>query len=160
MKTLTSKERVKNTLYREKTDRVPINYFANPGIDKKLKDHFGLDSTDREGLRQALGVDIRSIGAPYIGPRLHTEIPERRVESQWGWHTRWVEHSNGDGYWDFCDFPLKDADEETVAKWPMPSTDDYDYDSLPSICGEYQDFGLHVGNAGLACVMNLSLIHI
>ena len=34
---MTSKERVLRTLNYEKTDRVPINYSANPGIDRKLK---------------------------------------------------------------------------------------------------------------------------
>ena len=38
----------------------------------------------------------------------------------WGIHRRWIEHDTG-GYWDFCDFPLRNAGEETVANWPMPS---------------------------------------
>jgi hypothetical protein len=67
---MTSKERVKSTLYREKTDRVPFNYFSNPGIDQQLKNHFGLKKDDDEELRQILEIDIRSIGAPYKGPRL------------------------------------------------------------------------------------------
>lgn len=151
---MNSRERVKNTLYREKSDRVPVNYLANPSIDQKLKAHFNLKKTDHEGLRQALGVDIRFIGARYTGPRLHLEVPERVVNPLWGWHTRWVEHSDGDGYFDFCDFPLKEADEETVAIWPMPSPDDYDYEVLTKVCEKYKDYGMHVGNPGLACVMN------
>ncbi|MCK5156971.1 MAG: hypothetical protein KAQ69_11110 [Spirochaetales bacterium] len=150
---MNSRGRVKNALYREKHDRVPVNYFSNPGIDRKLKAHFGLNQTDDEGLRQALGVDIRSVRAPYIGPRLHQELPERKIDPQWGWHTRWVEHSAG-GYWDFCDFPLKSAAEEIVAEWPMPSPDDFDYDTLTSICKKYNNYGMHLGGAGLACIMN------
>jgi uroporphyrinogen decarboxylase len=151
---MNSRDRVRHTLYRENPDRVPVNYFANPSIDSKLKKHFGLKMTDDEGLRQALGVDIRSIYAPYLGRRLHREVENRNVDPQWGWVTRWVERSDGDGYWDFCDFPLKDADEETVAKWPMPSPDDYDYDILPRVCKRYSQYGMHVGNAGLAYIMN------
>jgi len=48
---MTSRERVHNILYREKADRVPVNYGANPGIDLQLKQHFGLRSDDHEGLR-------------------------------------------------------------------------------------------------------------
>ena len=81
---MNSRERVKRALYREKSDRVPVNYLANPSIDQKLKAHFNLRKTDHEGLRQALGVDIRYIGARYTGPRLHLEVPERVVNPQWG----------------------------------------------------------------------------
>ena len=150
---MTSRERVRNALHREKSDRVPFNYLSNPGIDLGLKSHFGLAPGDDEGLRQALGIDFRSIGASYVGPRLHEEIKERRVNPQWGWRTRYVEHGAG-GYWDFCDFPLRDAGEEQVAAWPMPSPDDYDYDSLEAQCDQFREFGLHIGNPGLACVMN------
>ena len=34
--TLTSKERVLRTFNHEKADRVPIGYFANPGIQKRV----------------------------------------------------------------------------------------------------------------------------
>ena len=33
----------------------------------------------------------------------------------WGIRTRWVEHDSG-GYWDYCDFPLRDADDEAVER--------------------------------------------
>jgi uroporphyrinogen decarboxylase len=150
---LTSKQRIKNTLNREKSDRVPVNYLSNPGIDLKLKAHFGLQSDDGEGLRCALGVDIRGIGAAYTGPPLHEQIPDRRTEPCWGWRTRYVEHGAG-SYWDYCDFPLKDASEEEVARWPMPSPDDYDYDSLEARCREHEEYGIHIGGAGLGCIMN------
>lgn len=150
---MTSKQRVLSALHREKSDRVPFNYMSNPGIDEQLKDHFGLRSDDHEGLRKKLGIDFRPIGAGYTGPRLHDEIAERKVDPCWGWHTRYVEHAAG-GYWDFCDFPLKHADEEQVANWPMPSPDDYDYEGLADQCRLREGYGLHVGNPGLACIMN------
>jgi uroporphyrinogen decarboxylase len=150
---MTSKERVLTTFARREADRVPINYFGNPGIDQRLKAHFGLKSDDAEGLRAALGVDFQHTGAWYRGPRLHAEQPERQVEPTWGWVTRYVEHESG-GYWDYCDFPLKDADEETVAKWPMPSPDDYDYSTLAAHCRKKKDLAVFIGNAGLACIMN------
>ena len=150
---MNSRERVKRALFRDKHDKVPVDYLANPQIDGKLKAHFGLNQTDDEGLRQALGVDIRGVSATYIGSRLHQESPERRVDPRWGWHTRWVENSSG-GYWDYCDFPLKRATEEEVAEWPMPSPDDFDYDVLPDICKKYKNYGIYLGGAGRACIMN------
>ncbi len=112
---MNSKERVLTTLANQQADRVPINYAANAAIDRRLKEHFGLEPDDGEGLLQAFAVDFRSVAAPYIGSKLHEDIPERGVTvDNWGIHRRWVEHATG-GYNDFCDFPLRDADEETVA---------------------------------------------
>lgn len=150
---MTPKERVLATFAHEEPDRVPINYHSNPGIDAKLKAHFGLKQDDNEGLLEELGVDFRGIGVPYIGPRLHCEIPNRNVDPEWGIHTRWIEHRSG-GYWDFCDFPLKYADEEQVAAWPMPTADDYDYNVLEEACKQNEKYGLYVGDAGLGCIMN------
>jgi len=107
---MTSKERVLATFAYEKTDRVPINYSGNAGINKRLMDHYGL--TDYEGLQRVLGVDFKHVGASYKGSKLHEDIPERGVVvDNWGIHRRWIAHETG-GYWDYCDFPLKDADEE------------------------------------------------
>ena len=47
----------------------------------------------------------------YVGKPLH-KAPENRIVDQIeGCIMRWVEHGSG-GYWDFCDFPLKDATDE------------------------------------------------
>ena len=150
---MNSKSRVMAAFSFETPDRVPVDYMANPGIDARMKEHFRLQPDDDEGLRRALGVDFRGVRAPYIGPALHEPVRDRRVDPQWGWHTRLVEHESGN-YWDYCDFPLKDADLETVEAWPMPSPDDYDYAAIRSQCERYGEYALHVGNPGLACIMN------
>jgi uroporphyrinogen decarboxylase len=150
---MTSKERVRTAFMHGEPDRVPINYGANSGIDNRLKAHFGLAPTDSEGLRRRLGVDFRGTGVPYVGPRLHAEIPGRGVDPEWGQVTRWVEHGAG-GYWDFCDFPLKEAGDETLAKWQMPSPDHYDYSRVRKSCQDQREFALHVGGAGLGDIIN------
>ncbi len=151
---MTSKERVLATFAHEKPDRVPINYGANGGIHGRLLEHFGLESGDYEGLLVALGVDFRGVGAPYVGPKLHEDIPDRGVNvDNWGIHRRCVEHDSG-SYWDYCDFPLKDADEETVANWPMPNPDDHDTSGIEEACKRQEQYAIHVGNAGLACIIN------
>lgn len=150
---MTSKERVLTAFANQEADRVPINYLYNPGIDGRLKKHFGLKPDDAEGLLQALGVDFRGVNAPYIGKRLHAEVSGRDVSAEWGIRTRWVENESG-GYWDFCDFPLKDADEEMVAGWPMPSPNDYDYSSVLDTCKRYEKYSIGVGNPGLGDIIN------
>jgi uroporphyrinogen decarboxylase len=153
MKKMNSKERVLTTFARQEPDRVPINYSANPGIDGRLKTHFGLKSDDNEGLLQALGVDFRGVGAPYRGGTLHEDIPERGVTvDNWGIHRRWVEHGTG-GYWDYCDFPLRDADEETVASWPLPSPDDFDYSGISADCDRLAQYAIN-GSGGFGDIIN------
>ncbi len=151
-KSLTSKERVRITLACREADRVPIDYLGNPGIDRRLKTHFGLNADDDEGLRRALEVDFRSLHADYVGPRLHPEVAGRRVDPIWGMHTRCIEHESG-SYWDYCDFPLRDADEAAVAAWPLPTADDYDYSTIPAQCAAYRDYGLN-GAGGFGDIIN------
>lgn len=151
---MTSKERVLTAFASQQPDRVPVNFATNMGIGHRLKRHFGLKPDDKEGLLQALGVDFREVRAPYIGRKLHADIPDRGVQvDDWGIHRVWVEHTSG-GYWDFCDFPLKDATEEEIAAWPMPSPDDFDYSIIEARCKDYATYAIYAGNAGMADIIN------
>ncbi len=139
---MTSRERVRVTLGRGVPDRVPVDYQANPAIHARLKTSFGLAADDDEGLLRALGVDFRIVSVPYVGPRVHADIPERGVKvNEWGIHTRYVEHDSG-GYWDLCDFPLREADEAAVAAWPMPDPDRYDYGRVRDQCRRWDAYGI------------------
>jgi uroporphyrinogen decarboxylase len=151
---MNSKERVLTTLASQQADRVPIDYFANGGIDARLRAHFGIAPDDDEGLRRALQVDFRGIWAPYVGSKLHADIPARGVTvDNWGIHRMWIEHASG-GYWDFCDFPLQEATEEQVAAWPLPSPDDFDYSHVHEQCQRHAEFGVFVGDAGQPDIIN------
>jgi uroporphyrinogen decarboxylase len=153
---MTSKERVLTALHRQEPDRVPLNYASNPGIDSRLKAHFGLEPTDSEGLNQALGVDFRGLWPAYTGPRLHEDLPDRGIKvDDWGIHRRWVEHPSG-GYWDYCDFPLRDATEDQVAAWPMPNPDHFDYSKVAENCRTNRAFCVFAGGAGLGDIINSS----
>ena len=66
---LTSKERVLRAMARQEPARVPISYSANAGIDRRLRDHFGLAPDDPTGLLLALRVDHRA------GHRRHPRGP-------------------------------------------------------------------------------------
>ena len=153
-RSFTSKERALTTFAHEEPDRVPIDYLANPGIDRRLKEHYGLQPDDDEGLLLKLGVDFRTIEAPYIGPKLHPDIPGRKID-MWGIRTRWVEHESG-GYWDYCDYPLKDATVEEVEAWPMPSPDDFDYSGIYDRCRQMQEYCIIVGDPGYADIINFN----
>ena len=129
-----------------------MDYAANAEIDERLKAHFGLAKDDSEGLRQALGVDFRSVAAPYVGPKLHPDLPGRRVDD-WGIRRRWVEHTAG-GYWEYCDWPLRAATLEEVLRWPLPDPDDFDYGRLPALCARHKDYCVCLGGAGVPDIIN------
>jgi len=151
-KSMSPKERVLTALARGRPDRVPINYSANAGIDKRLKAHFGLKENDGEGLLEALGVDFRGVGAPYVGPKLHPDAPGQSVDN-WGIHRRWVEHESG-GYWDYCEWPLASATLEQVEAWAMPSPDDHDYSGVYEQCKRNAKYAVSVGSPGIGDIIN------
>lgn len=139
---MTGKERVLATFANKVPDRVPTNYSANLGIDRRLKEHFGLAPDDNDGLLAALGVDLWGVDKVYRGPKLHEDIPQRGVKvDDWGIHRRWIEHETG-GYWDYCDFPLKEADEEAIANWPMPDPEQYDYSQVLTQCKCHEEYAV------------------
>ncbi|MGQ9729774.1 MAG: uroporphyrinogen decarboxylase family protein [Candidatus Zipacnadales bacterium] len=148
---MTPRERVLTAFARQDPDRVPINYAGNPDINRRLIEHFGLQQGDYEGLLVALGVDFRSVHAPYIGPTLHEKVPGRHVDI-WGIRRRYIEHPSG-GYWDYCDFPLREATEEEVAKWPLPSPDDFDVSGIAEACKNYEAYAIN-GAAGYGDIIN------
>jgi hypothetical protein len=149
---MNSKIRVRTAFEHGEPDRVPLDYAANPGIDARLKAHFGLAPDDHEGLLRALGVDFRSATPQYIGPRLHADEPDRII-NHWGARMRWVEHQTG-GYWDFCDWPLRDATVEQIVDFPLPDPDHYDYEDAVARAKAHAEYYVTVGDPGTGDIIN------
>ncbi len=147
-----SKERVLTAFARQEPDRVPINYFYNENIDQRLKQHYGLKANDDEALRQILGVDFRTPYVPYVGPKLFDDVPGRQVDIM-GVHRVWVENAYG-GYWDYVDFPLKDATLDEIAAWPMPNPDDFDTSQVAAQCQMWEQYCLSIGDPGITDFIN------
>lgn len=151
---MTSRERVRRTFEFEKTDRVTIGYDTNPTIHTKFCRALGLPDDDLETMYRALGVDYRFIGAPYTGKQLYACPPDRRVDPLEGCIMRKVENESG-YYWDFCDFPLKDATDEMFDKFPVPDPNDFDYDAALAQAKSYGgEYALFIGGAGTPDVLN------
>lgn len=152
--TMTARERVRRTFEFEKTDRVTIGYEANAAIHEKLCAALGVRGDDHEALCRALGVDYRGIMPAYTGPELYKAPPERRVDPLEGCVMRWAAHETG-GYWDYCDFPLQDADDEDFDAFPVPDPDDFDYDAALARAKSYGgEYALYIGNPGIPDVIN------
>lgn len=149
---MNSKQRVLATFNHKNPDRVPVDYSCNSDIDRRLKAHFGLAKDDGEGLAKALGVDFRSVGPKYTGPRLHADGPNYKADN-WGMRRRWVEHPTG-GYWDYCDWPLREATVAQIDAWPMPDPANYDYSVVAEQCRKYADYCVCAGGAGTGDIIN------
>ena len=149
---MTSKERVLAAFSHQEPDRVPVDYSANEEINVALRKHFCLEQGDWEGLLRALGVDFRYVDSPYVGPALHDDVPGRRIDV-WGIRRRWIEHDTG-GYWDYCDWPLREATPQQVEAWPMPSPDDFDYSKVAEQCERHKDCCVVAGGAGWCDIVN------
>jgi uroporphyrinogen decarboxylase len=149
---MNSKERVLTAISHREPDRVPVDYIANSGIDKRIKKYFGIAEDDDEELYKTLNVDFRRVYPSYTGPELHTPEPGKRI-GMWGIHTKWIEHETG-GYWDYCDFPLKDATMEQMQNWPMPSPDDFDYEQIKKQCEKFADYFVMIGGEGVGDIIN------
>lgn len=151
-KPLCSKERVLTAFHHQVPDRVPVDYMTNPGIDRRLKDHLGLQADDDEGLLQALGVDFRVVNAAYTGPQLYPQ-PAGIQTNPWGAPRRWTEHETG-GYWEYVDFPLLHAGLEEVEAWPMPSPNDYDYNQVEASCDRWSEYCVVTGGPNVGDIIN------
>jgi len=157
---MTSRQRVLNAFAHEKTDRVPINYMANGEIDRRLKAHFNVTPDSALQLVDHLHIDFRGMGAPYTGPRLHFGDQDRGVNADplWGQRTRRVHHKSG-SYEENVEFPLMDADEQTIADYPMPNPEHYDYDKALEWCKAERlgrNRAIYAGGAGLGDVINVN----
>lgn len=150
---MTAKTRVLKTFALEKTDRVTIGYDTNNAVHMRVSKALGIPDGNRELVNQALGVDYRGVGAPYTGPSLFKELPDRRVNEIEGCYMRWIEHQTG-GYWDYCDFPLKGADPEIIANYPVPDPDHFDYSSIAGQLERHKDKAIYTGGAGTPDIIN------
>jgi uroporphyrinogen decarboxylase len=151
--TMTAKERVLKTFNLEKTDRVTIGYEANEAVHMRVANALGINNGNIELVMQALGVDYRGVSAPYKGPMLFKTLPDRVTNEVDGFNMRWVKHQSG-GYWDFCDFPLANAEDESIANFPVPNPDDFDYESVTEQIAVNKDYAIYVGNPGIPDIIN------
>ena len=110
---LTSKERVLMAMDHEETDRVPMDYWAWGVVNEKLQERLSLSEYDE--LLDYLGVDLRTVRAPYIGP---TDC--------------WAGLRNAQTV-------------EELEKCELPDPDLFDYSNIESLCDQYSQYAVMGG---------------
>ncbi|HIE29963.1 TPA: hypothetical protein EYP66_22080 [Candidatus Poribacteria bacterium] len=134
---MTSKERSLAAMAHQKSDRVPVDYWAHAEVNKSLMEHFGLQ--DYESLLCQLGVDFRVVRPRYAGPELKDESGQ--PVSLFGVRSRGTYSAA------VSNVPLKDATTvEEIEDYPFPSPDWYDYSSVAEECEKYAEYAV-VGGA-------------
>ncbi len=155
---MTPRERVWAALAHCQPDFTPCDYLATPEIHEALLGHFGLGGPKQmagsmgggesefedTGLAERLGVDIRYVNPPYIGP------PQRSFDdgssmNLWGIRLRPMPNEYGE-YAEPVGTPYADwttIDEAEAFSWPSP--DWFDYSAIPAICEQYPDLAIATG---------------
>ena len=145
---MTSKERVLTAVHHQTPDRVPIDFWAEPDVKRKLCEFLRL--RDEEELLGRFHVDLRSVYPKYIGPELKT-FPDGSFEDFWGVIRSPAYHAAGVHY-EVRHAPLAEAktlDDVENCRWP--EADWFDYSSLAEQCDRHRDYALVVGKMGREC---------
>jgi len=150
---MTSRERVLKTFRFEQTDRVPMNYLANPTIHSRFAKALGIDPSDFDAVLDVLDADFRGREPEYAGPFLFKEIPGVNCDPMYGYYTKWIENEHG-GYEDYVNFPLAGAEPDVIASYPVPNPDDFDYESYAGWLKTTGDRSVYVGGAGYVDIIN------
>ncbi len=146
---MTSKERVRAVMMKQKPDRTPAALQAVDVVNKKLLKHYGF--TEMEELYQKFEIDIRYVGPKYIGPKLkeYTDDKGQKVkENYWGFEAT-IHETEHDSYPTTTYYPLNGVETmEDLDKYTYPDPDWFDYSVLKEQCAKHADKALVIGHPG------------
>lgn len=146
---MNSKERVKIALSHKEPDRIPMDYWADKIINKKMMAALGIK--DIEKLYQYLDIDFRFVeGTVYKGPPM-TVYEDGSKMDIWGVRRKQilVDKSNADkgSYEHVVEHPLAGAesvkDIENYPGWPSPES--YDYSQVEKMADLYSEYAVICG---------------
>ncbi|MHB1483171.1 MAG: uroporphyrinogen decarboxylase family protein [Saccharofermentanales bacterium] len=149
MKKMNSKQRVNITLSHKEPDRVPVDYWADPIVTKKLMDRIGC--ADKDELLKKLGIDFRFIeGSIFTGP-VQPVSDDGSKSDIWGVRRKSVMIDQDDpgkgSYEHVTGHPLAFAesvsDIEDYKGWP--ETVWYDFSKVAEQCDAYSEYSVVCG---------------
>jgi len=139
---MNSKERVLTALKHEQPDRTPCNYIGTPEISDVLKKHFSTE--DMDVVLKNLGVDLRVIKLPYVGPELR-KWQDGRFQNYWGHIRKSVKNQAGQ-YDEAAEYPyanFKTIHDVDTFRWPQ--LDWFDISKVVEDCDRYSDYAVVYG---------------
>jgi uroporphyrinogen decarboxylase len=138
---MTCRERALMAIKHQEPDRVPIDNWMVPEIQKKMTEYFGCENY--EELLKLLGVDFRNnYGPSYMG-QTFKKYPDGTVEDLWGVRRKTVTYGKGTDhegtYSEVAESPLepmKTVEEiEKYSRWASP--DWWEYSSVHQDCEKF-----------------------
>lgn len=149
---MTSKERVLAAIAHQRPDRIPIQTYLTPEIEQKLIEHLGCSTPDQ--LLDRLGVDLRSVNAPYTGT-LTAPPPGSAFVDEWGVGYVMFDHGHGGSYPEPSHRALAQINTmEQFEAYPWPSPNDFDYSRVAGQCDALARFAVCIGHAGMPDIVN------
>lgn len=131
------RDRALTAIRHQEPDRVPIDNWMVPEIQKRTMQYFGCDSYDE--LLLFLGVDFRNnYGPSYVGQSFK-KYEDGTVEDLWGVKRKTVVYGKGTAhqgtYTEVAESPLEKFTVEDIAKYGhWASADWWDYSSVKAAC--------------------------
>ena len=133
------KERVLESLSHRQTDRVPVDYWSTEEVDRRLSEYMGVPN--RGELLEALGIDIRYVFPPYIGPPLRTFSDGSR-EDIWGVRRKKLIAGSAI-YSEVCYSPLSEMmTPGELDDFPWPEPECFDYSQMATLCDKYKNYAV------------------
>ncbi len=149
---MTPKERVLTAIAHRKPDRTPIQTYLTPEIQQRLMEHFGFETA--EELLQRLGVDLRSVNPPYVGPLPPVPAGCDYVD-EWGTGYVHFDHGHGGTYPEPRHLALAAISSmEAFEAYPWPKAEDFDYSQVEPQCERFREYALCAGHAGMPDIVN------
>ncbi len=149
--TMKSRDRVLSAIERNETDRVALDFSANPATLERLKAE--LNCSDHKSLLLHLGsdiVDLRDVVEPeYRGP-----IPKVRPldggikENYWGWRTKTEQTATGPEEM-FCEFVLAGKSLDQMRNHQWPEVDWFDFSDFEQRLDEWDGFAVMASGASV-----------
>jgi len=146
---MNSKQRVKKSLMFEEPDRIPLDYWADKTVSKRVMTSLGID--DIEKLYEYFNIDFRFIeGTIYIGKELQ-KFEDGSSMDIWGVRRKKVllDNSNPEkgNYEHVVVHPLARAEDvkdiENYEGWPSP--DWYDYSRVEELARKHSEYAVVCG---------------
>jgi len=152
---LNSRERVLTAIARKLPDRTPVDYKAEPEVNRYMMEHLGVGT--HEQLLLALESDMRRLEPAYVGPRAR-QLGDGAYEDHWGITTKQLGDGVFEDYWGIrskrlsashgsydmhVHNPMWDAQSiEDMEKHDWPWPDIFDYSVLPEQCEKHSEYGI------------------
>lgn len=130
------RDRVMSSIKNQKTDRVPLDFWATPEMWEKLKSYFG--TTHKSKVLEKLHVDVRDYRPQYIGSPMRV-LDDGSYYEPMGTHRRIVKNEYN-SYDEYASFPLAYAQTvHDLKRYEWFSPEDYDYYGFSEMIGNIHD---------------------